>query len=100
MAVLRPIKIVIENYPAGQVEHLEAVNNPVDPSSGTRLVPFSRVVYIEQDDFREPHKGFFRLPLGREIRLCYAYIIKCVDLVKDPGDGPGHRTALYLRPRN
>jgi glutaminyl-tRNA synthetase len=88
MAVLRPIKVVIENYPAGQVEHLEAVNNPEDPSSGTRLVPFSEVVYIEQDDFREePPKGFFRLSLGREVRLRYAYIIKCTDVVKDPETG-------------
>jgi glutaminyl-tRNA synthetase len=84
MAVLRPIKVVIENYPAGQVEYLEAVNNPEDLSSGTRLVPFSGIVYIEQDDFREdPPKGFFRLSPGREVRLRYAYIIKCVDLVKD-----------------
>ncbi|HKX50045.1 MAG TPA: glutamine--tRNA ligase/YqeY domain fusion protein [Candidatus Binatia bacterium] len=88
MAVLRPIKVVIENYPAGQVEHLEAVNNPEDPSSGTRLVPFSEVVYIEQDDFREePPKGFFRLSPGREVRLRYAYIIKCTDVVKDPENG-------------
>ena len=88
MAVLRPIKVVIENYPAGQVEHLEAVNNPEDPSSGTRLVPFSEVVYIEQDDFREePPKGFFRLSPGREVRLRYAYIIKCTDIVKDPETG-------------
>ena len=84
MAVLRPIKVVIENYPAGQVEYLEAVNNPEDLSSGTRLVPFSGIVYIEQDDFREdPPKGFFRLSPGREVRLRYAYIINCVDLVKD-----------------
>jgi glutaminyl-tRNA synthetase len=88
MAVLRPIKVVIENYPAGQVEHLEAINNPEDPSSGTRLVPFSEVVYIEQDDFREePPKGFFRLSAGREVRLRYAYIIKCIDVVKDPETG-------------
>jgi glutaminyl-tRNA synthetase len=88
MAVLRPIKVVIENYPAGQVENLEAVNNPEDPSSGTRLVPFSGVVYIEQDDFREePPKGFFRLSPGREVRLRYAYIIKCVDVVKDRETG-------------
>ena len=88
MAVLRPIKVVIENYPAGQVEHLEAVNNPEDLSSGTRLVPFSEVVYIEQDDFREePPKGFFRLSPGREVRLRYAYIIKCTDVVKDPENG-------------
>ncbi|HEU4638305.1 MAG TPA: glutamine--tRNA ligase, partial [Candidatus Binatia bacterium] len=85
MAVLRPIKVIIENYPAGQVEQLEAVNNPEDPSSSTRLVPFSEVVYIEQDDFRvEPPKGFFRLSPGREVRLRYAYIIKCIDVVKDP----------------
>lgn len=88
MAVLRPIKVIIENYPAGQVEHLEAVNNPEDPSSSTRLVPFSEVVYIEQDDFRvEPPKGFFRLSPGREVRLRYAYIIKCTDVVKDPETG-------------
>jgi glutaminyl-tRNA synthetase len=88
MAVLRPIKVVIENYPTGQVENLEAVNNPEDLSSGTRLVPFSGIVYIEQDDFREePPKGFFRLSPGREVRLRYAYIIKCVDLVKDPVTG-------------
>jgi glutaminyl-tRNA synthetase len=88
MAVLRPIKVVIENYPAGQVENLEAVNNPEDSSSGTRLVPFSGVVYIEQDDFREePPKGFFRLSPGREVRLRYAYIIKCVDVVKDRETG-------------
>jgi glutaminyl-tRNA synthetase len=88
MAVLRPIKVVIENYPAGQVEHLEAINNPEDPSSGTRLVPFSEVIYIEQDDFREePPKGFFRLSPGREVRLRYAYIIKCIDVVKDPETG-------------
>jgi glutaminyl-tRNA synthetase len=88
MAVLRPIKVVIENYPAGQVESLEAVNNPEDPSSGTRLVPFSGVVYIEQDDFREePPKGFFRLSPGREVRLRYAYIIKCTDVVEDPETG-------------
>ena len=88
MAVLRPIKVVIVNYPAGQVEHVEAVNNPEDPSSGTRLVPFSGAIYIEQDDFREePPKGFFRLSPGREVRLRYAYIIKCTDVVKDPDTG-------------
>ena len=88
MAVLRPIKVIIENYPEGQVEELEAVNNPEDPSMGTRRVPFSQVLYIEQDDFREePPKGFFRLSPGREVRLRYAYIIKCVDVVKDPQTG-------------
>ena len=88
MAVLRPLKVVITNYPEGQVEESEAVNNPEDPSAGTRLVPFSRVIYIEQDDFREdPPKKFFRLAPGREVRLRYGYIIKCVDVVKDPATG-------------
>jgi glutaminyl-tRNA synthetase len=88
MAVLRPIKVVLENYPEGQVEELEAVNNPEDPSKGTRKVPFSRELYIEQDDFREePPKGFFRLSPGKEVRLRYAYIIKCIDVVKDPKTG-------------
>lgn len=84
MAVLRPLKVVIDNYPPGRVEQLEAVNNPEDPSAGSRQVPFSRVVYIEQDDFREePPRKFFRLAPGREVRLRYAYIIKCVEVVKD-----------------
>ena len=84
MAVLHPLKIVIDNYPEGQTEKLNAVNNPEDPSAGIRQVPFSRVVYIEQDDFREdPPRKFFRLAPGREVRLRYAYIIKCVDVVKD-----------------
>jgi glutaminyl-tRNA synthetase len=88
MGVLRPIKVVIENYPAGQFEELEAINNPEDPSQGTRRVPFSRVIYIEQEDFREdPPKGFFRLSPGREVRLRYAYIIKCMEIVRDPGSG-------------
>jgi glutaminyl-tRNA synthetase len=88
MAVLRPIRVVLENYPSGQVEELEAVNNPEDPSKGTRRVPFSRVIYIEQDDFREEApKGFFRLSPGREVRLRYAYIIKCMDVIRDPETG-------------
>ena len=88
MAVLRPIKVVIENYPAGQVEELEALNNPEDLSKGTRLVPFTRVIYIERDDFREdPPKEFFRLSPGSEVRLRYAYIIKCTDVVKDSETG-------------
>jgi len=88
MAVLRPLRVVIENYPEDRVEELEAVNNPEDASTGTRNVPFSRVLYIEQDDFREaPPKGFFRLSPGREVRLRYAYIIKCVDVRKDPNTG-------------
>jgi glutaminyl-tRNA synthetase len=88
MAVLRPLKVVITNYPEGQVEESEAINNPEDPSAGTRLVPFSREIYIEQDDFREdPPKKFFRLAPGREVRLRYGYIIKCNDVVKDPATG-------------
>jgi glutaminyl-tRNA synthetase len=88
MAVLRPVRMVIENYPELRVEEVEAVNNPEDPGMGTRTIPFSRVLYIEQDDFREdPPKGFFRLSPGREVRLRYAYIIKCVDVVKDPSTG-------------
>jgi glutaminyl-tRNA synthetase len=84
MAVLRPLKVVIENYPEGQVEELEAVNNPEDASMGTRKVPFSRVLYLERDDFREdPPKQFFRLSPGREVRLRYAYFIKCTGVVKD-----------------
>jgi glutaminyl-tRNA synthetase len=88
MAVLRPIKVMLENYPEDQVEELEAVNNPEDPRMGTRKVPFSREFYIEQDDFREdPPKGFFRLSPGKEVRLRYAYIIKCTGVVKDPNSG-------------
>ncbi len=88
MAVLRPLKIVIENYPADQVEEMEAVNNPEDASMGTRKVPFSRELYIEQTDFMEdPPKKFFRLAPGAEVRLRYAYIIKCEDVVKDPQTG-------------
>lgn len=88
MTVLRPLKIVITNYPEGQTEELEAVNNPEDPGMGTRKVPFSRVLYIEQDDFREdPPKQFFRLAQGREVRLRYAYYITCTDVVKDEKTG-------------
>ncbi len=88
MAVLRPLKVVIENFPEGQVEELEAINNPEDLSAGTRLVPFSREIYIEQDDFREdPPKKYFRLAPGREVRLRYGYIVKCTDLVKNPVTG-------------
>ena len=84
MAVLRPLKVVIDNYPDGQAEELEAVNNPEDPDAGTRKVPFSKVLYIERDDFREdPPKKFFRLAPGREVRLRYAYFITCTDVVKD-----------------
>jgi len=88
MGVLRPIKVVLENYPDGQVEELEAINNPEDPDAGTRKVPLSRELYIEQDDFREtPPKGFFRLSPGAEVRLRYAYIIKCNAVVKDSDTG-------------
>jgi glutaminyl-tRNA synthetase len=88
MAVLRPIKVVLDNFPEGHIEGLEAVNNPEDPSAGSRKVPFSRELYIEQDDFREePPKGFFRLSPGSEVRLRYAYIIKCTEVIKDPSTG-------------
>jgi len=88
MAVLRPLKVVIDNYPEDQVEELQAVNNPEDPAAGTRPVPFSRVLYIEQDDFREdPPKKYYRLAPGREVRLRYAYFVRCVDVVKDPQTG-------------
>lgn len=88
MAVLRPLKVVLENYPDGVVEELEAVNNPEDASAGTRKVPFSRILYIEQDDFKEdPPKQFYRLAPGREVRLRYGYIIKCVGVTKDPQTG-------------
>ena len=88
MAVLRPLRVVIDNFPEGKVEEIEAVNNPEDPRAGTRKVPFSRVVLIENEDFREnPPKKFFRLSPGREIRLRHAYIIKCVGVVKDERTG-------------
>jgi glutaminyl-tRNA synthetase len=84
MAVLRPLRVVIENYPENETEELDAINNPEDPAAGTRKVPFSRVLYIEQDDFREnPPKQFFRLAPGREVRLRYAYFITCKEVVKD-----------------
>jgi glutaminyl-tRNA synthetase len=84
MAVLRPLKVVIDNFPDGQVEEMDAVNNPEDPNAGSRKVPFSKVLYIEQDDFREnPPKDYFRLSPGREVRLRYGFFIKCTDVVKD-----------------
>ena len=84
MAVLNPIKVVLENYPEGQVEELEAVNNPEDPDAGTRTVPFARELYIDRDDFMEdPPKKFFRLAPGREVRLRYGYFIRCESVVKD-----------------
>lgn len=88
MAVLRPLKVIIDNYPAGQVEWLEAENNPENPEMGTRLLPFSREIYIEREDFMEdPPKKFFRLAPGREIRLKNAFIIKCEQVVKDVNSG-------------
>jgi len=88
MAVLRPLKVVIDNYPEDQVEELDAVNNPEDATAGTRKVPFSRVLYIERDDFREdPPKKYFRLAPGREVRLRYAYFITCTEVVKDEQTG-------------
>jgi glutaminyl-tRNA synthetase len=83
-AILKPLKIVIENYPEGQVEELEAIENPEDPAAGTRKVPFSREVWIERDDFMEdPPRKFFRLAPGREVRLRYAYFVTCTDVIKD-----------------
>lgn len=93
MAVLRPLRVVIDNYPDNQVEQMEAVNNPEDESMGTRTVPFSRVLYIEQDDFREdPPKQYFRLSPGREVRLRYGYFITCRNVVKD---AQGQITAIH-----
>ncbi len=88
MAVLKPLKVVITNYPEDQVEKMEAVNNPEDASAGTRQVPFTRELFIEQDDFMEdaPRK-FFRLKPGGEVRLRYAYIIQCDEVIKDPASG-------------
>jgi len=84
MAVLRPLKLVIDNYPDGQIDQLDAINNPEDESAGTRKVPFSKVLYIEQDDFREtPPAKYFRLFPGNEVRLRYAYYVKCTHVVKD-----------------
>ena len=88
MAVLRPLKVVIDNYPGDQVEELDAVNNPEDPSAGSRKIPFTKILYIERDDFREiPPPKYFRLSPGNEVRLRYAYIVKCVEVVKDRSTG-------------
>jgi len=88
MGVLRPLRMIIDNYPEGQTEELEAINNPEDPGMGTRKVPFSRVLYIERDDFREdPPKQYYRLSPGREVRLRYAYFVTCTGVVKDPATG-------------
>jgi glutaminyl-tRNA synthetase len=88
MGVLKPLKVTLVNYPEGQMEELEAVNNPEDPAQGTRKVPFSRELYLEREDFMEdPPKKFFRLAPGREVRLRYAYFIKCEEVIKDPATG-------------
>jgi glutaminyl-tRNA synthetase len=88
MGVLRPLRVIIDNYPEGQVEEMDAVNNPEDASMGTRKVPFSREIYIEQDDFREiPPKKYHRLCPGQEVRLRYAYLVRCTKVVKDPTSG-------------
>ena len=98
MGVLRPLRVVIENYPAGQVEELTAINNPECPEAGVRKVPFSRVLYLEREDFMEdPPRRFFRLAPGREVRLRYAYFITCVGVVKDD-EGRVVELALHLRP--
>ena len=98
MAVLRPLKVVIDNYPDGQTEEMDAVNNPEDAAAGTRKVPFSKVLYIEQDDFREdPPKEFFRLAPGREVRLA----LRLLHQVRERGEGRRRqrgRAALHLRP--
>jgi glutaminyl-tRNA synthetase len=87
-AVLNPLKVVITNYPEGKTELLDAVNNPEDPAAGTRQLPFSRELYVEQDDFREvPPKKFYRLTVGQEVRLRWGYLIRCTDVVKDPATG-------------
>jgi glutaminyl-tRNA synthetase len=88
MAVLRPLKVVITNYPESQTEELTAVNNPEDPSMGTRTVPFARELFIEREDFREdPPKQYYRLAPGREVRLRYAYFVTCREVVKDEKTG-------------
>jgi glutaminyl-tRNA synthetase len=88
LAVLRPLKLVIDNWPEGHVEMLEAVNNPEDPSAGNRQIPFSKFLYIEQDDFMEnPPKDFYRLAIGKEVRLRWGYLVSCTSVVKDPATG-------------
>jgi glutaminyl-tRNA synthetase len=88
MAILHPLKLVIDNYPVGQIEEMSAINNPEDETAGTRQVPFSKVLYIEQDDFREtPPPKYFRLYPGNEIRLRYAYLIRCTGVTRDPQTG-------------
>ena len=96
MAVLNPLRVVIENYPADGEEEIDAVNNPEDPLAGTRRVPFSRVLYLEHDDFMEdPPRKFFRLAPGREVRLRYAYFITCREVVKDASGNPVELRCTY-----
>jgi glutaminyl-tRNA synthetase len=96
MAVLRPLRVVIENFPAGRTEEMEAVNNPEDASKGVRGVPFSRVLYIEQDDFREePPPGFHRLAPGRTVRLRYAYMVTCTGVTHDDSGRPVELRCTY-----
>ena len=100
MAVLRPLRVVIDNYPDDRVEEMEAVNNPEDASAGSRKVPFSRELYIEQDDFREdPPKHYFRLSPGKEVRLRYGYFITGTSVVKD-ANGRGGGDPLHVRSGN
>ena len=96
MAVLRPLKLVIENYPAERGEELPALNNPEDPAAGARAVPFGRELYIERDDFLEtPPRGFFRLAPGREVRLRYGYFVTCREVVKDAAGEVGELRCTY-----
>jgi glutaminyl-tRNA synthetase len=96
MGVLNPLKIIITNYPENGFEELEAINNPEDELMGTRMVPFSREIYIEQDDFMEnPPNKFFRLSPGREVRLRYAYFITCTELIKDENGNITHLNCIY-----
>src|SRR5258706_10382670 len=96
MAVLRPLKVIIENYAEGQSEELEAVNHPDNPGAGTRRVRFGRELYVERDDFMEnPPKKFFRLAPGREVRLRYAYFITCREVVKDAAGEGGELRCTY-----
>jgi glutaminyl-tRNA synthetase len=93
MAVLRPLKVMIENYPESQIEELDAVNNPEDATAGTRKIPFGKVLYIERSDFHEdPPKGYFRLAPGKEVRLRWAYFLKCNSVLKDSA---GNITELH-----
>jgi glutaminyl-tRNA synthetase len=98
MAVLKPLKVVIENYPDGEVEELQAINNPEDSAAGSRTVPFSRELYIERDDFRsEPPSKYFRLAPGREVRLRWGYFIRCVGVIPGADGEPAELRCTYDR---